>query len=141
MSDNIVGKTKHGEMSLDQLAEMQPGLARLMPEVSDAYWTAYYAARGGNWRLAAYYVRKIGNLFKLCAITRPKYARQLDAYKMFTLDPLEATIAAKDFTSFDRVYKAGIAEANRYHVETGYGQIVWKLPAEPPPHLDLGPQP
>ena len=41
MSDPIVAKTKHGEMTLDQIADIQPGLARLMAEISDAYWYAF----------------------------------------------------------------------------------------------------
>lgn len=141
MADPIVGKTKHGDLSLDQLAEMQPGLGRLMPEVSEAYHYAYYAAQGGNWRLARYYVRKVGSLFKLCAISRPKYAKQLDAYKAHTLDPLEKQISERDFGAFEKTYMAGIVEANRYHVETGHPEIVWVLPPEPPRHLDLKAQP
>ena len=31
----IVGRTKHGELTLDQIAELQPGLGTLMREVSD----------------------------------------------------------------------------------------------------------
>ena len=50
-------------------------------------------------------------------------------------------LQAKDFAAFDVTYVKGIAEANRYHVETGHPEIVWKLPPEPPRHLDLGPQP
>src|SRR5205807_510158 len=32
-----VARTKHGELSLDQLAEIQPGLGRLMPESSGSF--------------------------------------------------------------------------------------------------------
>ena len=48
-----VGRTKHGELTLDQIAELQPGLGTLMRDISDRYWIAYYAAKGGNWKLAA----------------------------------------------------------------------------------------
>ena len=30
-----------------------------MPQVSDRYWIAYYAAQGGNWALAAYQLRRV----------------------------------------------------------------------------------
>ncbi len=140
MPDPVVGRTKHGELTLDQLAELQPGLGRLMPEVSDAYWSAYYATKGGNWALAKYYVKKIGGLFRLAAISRPRYKKHLEAFQAHTLDPLEKAIAAKDLGSFESAYAAGIAEANRYHVETGHPEIVWKLPPEPPRHLDFGPK-
>lgn len=137
----IVAKTKHGEMTLDQLADIQPGLARLMAEVSDAYWTAFYAAKGGNFRLARYCVRKTASLFRVAAVTRPKYAKMLDQFKADILDGLERAADAKDFAAFDATYQRGIAETNRYHVLTGHPEIVWRLPAEAPKHLDLGPQP
>lgn len=140
MPDEIAGTTRKGvKLTIDQIAELQPGLGRLMPEVSDAYWYAYYAAKGGNWGLARYYVKKTGSLLKLCAIARPKHQARLEAYAAHTLEPLQQAIAAKDFAAFELTYVAGIAEANRYHVETGHPEIVWKLPAQAPEHLDLGP--
>jgi hypothetical protein len=143
MSDQppIVGRFRKGELTIDQIAELQPGLARLMPEVSDAYWYAWYAAKGGNWRLAGYYVKKCRTLFGLCAIARPKHTANLEAYTAHTLEPLLAAANAKDLAAFERLYLAGIEEANRYHVVTGHPEIVWKLPPEAPTHLDLGPQP
>lgn len=141
MSDPIIGRSKHGELTLDQIAEIQPGLGRIMPEVGDAYHYAFYAAKGGNWGLARYYVRKVGSLFKLCATTRPKYAKQLDAFKAAILDPLEAHVAARDLGAFEATFMKGVDEANRAHVATGHPEIVWKLPPDAPKHLDLGPQP
>src|SRR3954451_9846056 len=88
MPDEIAGTTKKGvKLTIDQIAELQPGLGRLMPEVSEAYWYAFYAAKGGNWGLARYYVKKVGSLFKLCAVARPKHGANLDAYKAHTLEP------------------------------------------------------
>lgn len=39
-----VARAKHGDLSLDQIAEIQPGMARLMLEVSERYWSSWYAA-------------------------------------------------------------------------------------------------
>jgi len=33
----ITGRTKHGELMIDQIASMQPGLGRRMPEISERY--------------------------------------------------------------------------------------------------------
>lgn len=134
------GKTRHGEMTLDQIADIQPGLARLMAEISDAYWYAFYAAKGGNFDLARYYVRKTANLFRVGNVTRPKYAKMVNQFMADILDPLEAAANAKDWAAFEPVYRKGIEETNRYHVLTGHPEIVWKLPDEAPRHLDLGPQ-
>ena len=48
-TDGPIAHTKHGDLALDQIAEMMPGMARLMVEISDRYWIMYYAAKGGNW--------------------------------------------------------------------------------------------
>jgi len=48
-NDKIVIKTKHGELSLEQLAEAQHGMAHLMKEVGERYHVLYYAAKALNW--------------------------------------------------------------------------------------------
>lgn len=134
-----VGRTKHGELTLDQIAELQPGLGTLMRDVSDRYWILYYAAKGGNWDLAAYQLRGLRSLYKKGSVTRPKYAGMLDEYSRKIFDPLQTHIEAKNFTKFDEVYRQGIELANNMHGATKHGEIVWKLPDHPPPHLDCNP--
>ena len=68
-----VAHTSHTEITLDQLGNMQPGLARLMAEVSDRYWIMYYAAKGGNWKLAALMSSELEKAFKIGEVTRPRY--------------------------------------------------------------------
>lgn len=143
MSDEnkLVGHTRHGDLTLDQLAELQPGLGTLMRDISDRYWILYYAAQGGNWDLAAYQLRGLRSLYKKGSTTRPKYAGMLANYAEKIFDPLQQSIAAKNFPEFDKVYRAGIDLANQLHGATNHGEIIWKLPPTPPPHLDLRPQP
>jgi hypothetical protein len=136
----VTGKTKHGELTLDQMASMQPGLGRLMPEVGERYWILYYAAKGGNWKLAHYQLRNIRNLFNIGMQTRPKMASYLEAFDQGHLAAIERAIGAQDWEAFDRAYHDGIAGLNKMHAATDHGYIVWKLPAEPPKHLELGPQ-
>jgi hypothetical protein len=135
-----VGHTKHGELTLDQLAELQPGLGTLMRDISDRYWILYYAAKGGNWDLAAYQLRGLRSLYKKGSTTRPKYKGMLDNYAGKIFDPLEKRIVAKDFPEFEKVYMAGIDLANKMHVASNHGEVIWKLPPNPPQHLHLGPQ-
>jgi len=136
----IVGRTKHGELTLDQIAELQPGLGTLMRDVSDRYWIAYYAAKGGNWDLAAYQLRGVRSLFKKGNLTRPKYKGMVEKYTKKILDPLDERVLAKDFAGFEKAYMEGIELANKMHEETNHGEIIWKLPPNPPQHLDLGPK-
>lgn len=133
----IVARTKHGELTLDQIAELQPGLGSLMREVSDRYWIAYYAAQGGNWLLAAYQLRATCKRFADGALTRPKHKAMLDAYTTKILKPLLQHCDVRDFAAFEQTYRDGVALANRMHATTKHGEIIWKLPAHPPEHLEL----
>jgi hypothetical protein len=135
----LVGRTKHGELTLDQLAELQPGLGQLMPLVSDRYWVMYYAAQGGNWALAQYELNGLRSLWKKMSATRPKFKSMLENFARMVFDPLEKQITARDFAAFDRIYRDGIDRANKMHVATDHPEIIWKLPPNPPQHLDLGP--
>ena len=137
----IVGHTKHGELTLDQLAELQPGLGTLMRDISDRYWILYYAAKGGNWELAAYQLRGLRSLYKKGSTTRPKYAGMLANYSKKIFDPIQKHIETKNFPEFEKVYQAGIDLANVMHGASNHGEVIWKLPPNPPQHLDLGPQP
>ena len=139
MGEEVKGRSRHVELTVDQLVELQPGLGRLMPEVGRRYWTLYYAACGGNWDLAAYQLRQIESLFRLGATTRPKMERHLEAFRLATLEPLARQVEARDLAAFERTFREGIESANRFHEVTGHSEIRWRLPAEPPPDLDLGP--
>jgi hypothetical protein len=137
----ITGKTKHTELTIDQIAAMLPGLAKLMEEIGYQFWIVYYAGQGGNWDLAVHKLKQVKNLFKQCSTMRPQMAKMLDSYAEECLTPLEAHIAAKDFEAFDAAYQRAVVRANEYHVVTGHTEVKWKLPPSPPQHLDLSPQP
>lgn len=139
MSESPSGRSRHVELSLDQLVELQPGLGRLMPEVGRRYWITYHAAHNGNWELASHQLRQIVHLFRVGATTRPKMAKHLDAFRQGTLEPLAAAAEARDWAAFEKRYHEGIASANRFHEITNHPEIRWRLPDEPPADLDLGP--
>jgi hypothetical protein len=134
-----VGRSRHGELTLDQIAELQPGLGRLMPDVSERYWILYYAARGGNWGLARYCVQQIRALFRVGATTRPQMRRYLEAFDQGHLGAIDEAIAKQDFAAFEVAYRKGIDGANAFHAATNHPEIVWQLPPNPPQHLYLGP--
>jgi hypothetical protein len=135
----VIGRTKHTELTIDQIAEMQPGLGRIMPQVSDRYWVLYYAAKGGNWPLAAHQLNELTGLLRLGAVTRPQYQRHLDAFINGHLSAVRQAIEARDWPAFDRAYKKGIEGSNAYHRELGHPEIEWTLPPDPPRHLRLTP--
>jgi hypothetical protein len=135
------GKTKHGELTLDEIASMQPGLGRIMPEVSQRYHIAYYAAKGGNWRLAAHQLHELAGLLRLGAQTRPQYATQLLGFERIHVTAMLDAVAGRDFATFEAAFRRGTEVANIYHEATGHPEISWRLSPHPPDHLDLGPQP
>lgn len=127
------------ELSPEHIAAGLPGTADLMVLVGNSWWRCAYAARGGNWPLAAFYARRVRSLQRRLAVIRPKYAERLATYEGAMLVPVFAAIERQDRAAFDRAFAAATDDANRQHAETGYGYIRWKLPDEPPKDLDLGP--
>lgn len=139
MQEPIRGRSRHVELTIDQLVELQPGLGRLMPEVSRRYWILFYAAQGGNWDLARYQWRALQHLFTIGALLRPKMAKHLQAFQVGTMQPLEAALEARDWAAFEQGFREGIERANRFHQATGHGEVRWQLPPDAPRDLDLGP--
>jgi len=139
MSDDNspVAHTKHGDLTLDQIADMMPGMARLMVEVSDRYTILYYAAKGGNWDLARHEFSEMRKTLRMAAAVRPKYKEPLDAFDAECMMPLQDALRNMDFSVLEGVYGDVTDRANAYHVEFGCPYIVWRLPDAPPGHLRL----
>lgn len=135
--DRVVGRYKHGELTVDDLASLTPGLGALMPVISQRYWILYHAAQGGNWGLAAYQLSQIRHLLSVGATTRPKMARYLKAFIQGHLEAIRQAVEAQDLERFERAHRKGADAANTYHRETGHPEVVWQLPPDPPAHLRL----
>lgn len=127
------------ELSPEHISAGLPGTADLMVLVGSSWWRCAYAARGGNWPLAAFYARRVRSLQRRLGVIRPKYTERLATYETAMLAPVFAAIEAQDRAAFDHAFAAATDDANAQHVETGYGYIRWKLPDEPPNDVDLGP--
>lgn len=127
------------ELTPEQIAAGLPGTADLMVQVGSSWWRCAYAARGGNWLLAAFYARRVRSLQRRLAIIRPKYRERLAAFEAALLTPVFAAIESNDREAFEHAFAAATDDANRQHVETGYPYIRWILPDEAPKDLDLGP--
>ena len=128
------------ELSPEHVAAGLPGTSDLMVLVGSSWWRCAYAARGGNWPLAAFYARRVRSLQRRLGVIRPKYKERLDRFETDQLAPLFKAIEALDQQAFERAFTAATDGANLQHAETGYEYIRWKLPDEPPKDLDLGPQ-
>ena len=121
------------------LSHLQPGFARLMPEIGDRFWKSFYAAQAGAWELAAWQLREMRKLFVLGTTTRPKYHDDVLEYLHDEIEPLMAAIEARDFETFRTHFTEATDSANEWHRRWKKAFIVWKLPEAPPQDLDLTP--
>ena len=133
----ITIKTKHGELGLEQLAEVQPGLGRLMKEVGERYHILYYAAKGGNWQLAQHELNSVMSLFRAASTLRPKYADDLNTFNREYFTPIVDAIKTRDWKKFEEGYHRGVDGSNKYHEKRGVDYIRFVLPKNPPEFYDL----
>jgi len=128
-------------MTIEDMATIQPGLARIMPEIGARTWKLYYAAKAQNWPMAKFQYKEIKGLMELGAFMRPKHEEALNQYMAENWKALEAPIEAKDFAAFEKAFNDAIDMANAYHELKDKPYIRWKLPEGPPPALDMTPRP
>jgi hypothetical protein len=128
------------DMTLDEIAVVQPGLALIMPEIGARTWKLYYAAEAGNWPNALWQWKEARKLFELGALLRPTHEEALEEYLRDDWSKLEAPIQAGDWQGFKAAFDAAIESANAWHVQKDKPYIRWKLPDLPPPDLDLKPR-
>lgn len=137
--DRLVGKTKHGELSLDEIAQLQPGMSEWMLALARRLHVMYFACKAGNWQLGAYQLRGVRKIFANAALTRPKYKAALEQFTKEHLDGLDAAIRQRSWEDFGRLMAAMIEASDRYHAEWGYSYIRYRLPARPPTDYLLAP--
>ena len=131
---------KQKDLTIDELAIIQPGLARIMPEVGNRTWKLFYAAKAGNWENAIWQWKETRGLFELAGFVRPKHEDALNEYVEKDWSKLEAPLKAKDFPAFEKAFNDAIVSANAWHDQKDKPFIKWKLPDFPPPDLDFTPR-
>jgi hypothetical protein len=128
------------ELTLDELAAIQPGMARLMVEVADRMWKCYHAGKARNRQLARYQLSEATKIMKTAVLVRPKYFDAIQKFIVEEITALRGVIEAEQWDRFEDVYTEVVTAANRYHEEFEKGFLVWKVPEDPPPDLDLTPR-
>jgi hypothetical protein len=140
MSENpdIKVTTKDNELTLEEMSEALPDTATIMTRVGECWWHLIYAARGGNWELADYYLRRVVKLENTLVTLRPKHTERMKRFQQAAVPPVVAALEARDLSALEAAYAAATEMANELHGESGYPYIRWELPAEPPKGLSLG---
>jgi hypothetical protein len=132
MNDQIV-PTKHNKnLTLGQIADMQPGLGTVMIEYGNRFYKAYYAARAANWDLAAYQVKEMTEIQEVGEATRPEHAEELRAFEHTYLDAVKESIKAKDWNAFAGNYAKAVDGCNACHTGAGFSYIKYRLPTRAP---------
>jgi hypothetical protein len=134
-------RTPHGELTLEEIAELLPGTGDIMAAVGECWWKCAYAARARNFELAGYFVRRVRSLQRRLAIIRPKYAGDLAAFEERHIAPALAACEAADLGAFEHAFAAATDRANELHVKWAKPYIRWVLPDEPPKDLEMSAQP
>lgn len=132
--------TKHGTLTVDDIAAMQPGMARLMDELSRRYWVLYYAAKAGNWDLARYMEKESEKILKTVSVARPKYKDDIAAFVRDRLGTIVTAVDAQDWTAFEAAYRRAIADSDMYHDKYNKRFIRFRLSDRPPDWFDLAPR-
>lgn len=127
-------------LTIEDIATVQPGLARIMPEIGARTWKLYYAAKAGNWPMAKFQWKETKGLFELGAFMRPKHEEAINKYLEEDWSRLEAPIKNEDFAAFEQAFEHCVDMANAYHELKDKPYLRWKLPDTPPPDLDLAPR-
>jgi hypothetical protein len=129
--------TGKGEFTLDDLGPLLPGMAEIMPLVGSRVWKCYYAGQARNRPLARFQLNEAVNLLEKGAFLRPKYADSVTAFVEEEMAAVREAIEAEDWKGFEEAFDAMVAAANAYHDLYDKSFLRWKLPADPPPDLDL----
>jgi hypothetical protein len=122
---------------IDDIKGVLPRFAIPMREVGSRYTNMYFAAKGGNWGLAAYMSKYMNAAMNPAKVTKPDEYKAWSGFYTNTFDPVNKAIQAKDFTAFDKAYTDALGACNGCHDGMGYKFVKQLKPSEPnDKHLD-----
>lgn len=136
--DHVVDTGK-SELSLDELGHIQPGLARIMPEIGARIWKCYFAGKAQNQPLARFQLKEAVNLMEMGAFVRPKYDENMHKFIAEDVEQVKQAIEAADWDKFETAFENMVVQANSYHALYDKPWLRWKVPEDPPPDLDMTP--
>jgi len=133
----VAQDAKDTQKQIDELKSALPKFAIPMREVGDRFQNMYFAAKGGNWALAAYMAKYMNGSMNPASVTKPAEYKVWKGFYDNTFTPVSKAIMAKDFKAFDAAYTAVINDCNSCHQGMGYGFIkVAKLASPADPGID-----
>ena len=111
------------QKQIDELKGALPKFAIPMREVGDRFQNIYFAAKEGNWALAAYMAKYMNGSMNPASVTKPAEYKVWKGFYDDTFAPVNKAIQAKDLKAFETAYMAVIKDCNACHQGMGYGFI------------------
>jgi hypothetical protein len=111
------------QKQIDEVKSVLPKFAIPMREVGDRFQNMYFAAKGGNWALAAYMSKYMNGAMGPAAMTKPDEYKTWKNFYENTFAPVNNAIMAKDFKTFETAYTAASKSCSGCHAGMGYGFI------------------
>ncbi len=121
------------QKQIDDIKGVIPKFAIPMREVGDRFQNMYFAAKGGNWGLAAYMSKYMDGAMKPASLTKPEEYKTWRSFYDDSFAPVNKAIQAQDLKAFEKEYTSVINACNNCHVGMGYGfieVIKMKTPAD-----------
>ena len=137
--DHVIDTGK-SHLSLEELGHVQPGMARIMPEVGARIWKCFYAGKAKNKPLARFQLKEAVNLMEIGVLLRPKYIDNMYKFIEEQVEVVKQAIEAEEWDKFEAAFHEMVDSANAYHEVYDKEFLRWKIPDEPPPDLDMTPR-
>ena len=137
IGDTVIATKHNKNLTIEDIAEIQPGLGTVMIEFGHRFYITYYAAKAGNWGLAEYELEELIEAQEVAETTRPKYKKQLKDLEDDYLEKLEDAIEDKNFKKFEKLYTKTTKACNSCHEANGHPYIKYQLPKEAPKYLRM----
>ena len=137
--DHIIDTGK-SHLNLEELGHVQPGMARVMPEVGARIWKCYYAGKAKNKPLAAFQLKEAVNLMEMGVLLRPKYTDNMYKFIEEQVEVVKQAIDSEDWDKFEAAFHEMVDHANAYHELYDKPYLRWKIPEMPPPDMDMTPR-
>lgn len=119
------------QTQINALKAVIPKFAIPMREVGDRFQDMYFAAKGGNWALAAYMSKYMNGAMTPASLTKPAEYKEWKEFYEKDFAPVNKAIQAKDLPAFEAAYTAVTSTCNQCHQSMEYGFI--KVVKQPTP--------
>lgn len=111
------------QSQLNAIKAAIPKFAIPMREVGDRFQDMYFAAKGGNWALAAYMSKYMNNAMNPARLTKPDEYKEWQGFYEKEFAKVNQAIQAKDLKAFETEYTDVIRVCNQCHQSMEYGFI------------------